>query len=887
MERVRARPMAALPSGFPSRLSDLSSASSLLSSLGSASQGVTKLRRGRQPVAAQSGAPSALSSAAASSSRLSKQSSVSSSRRSRRKRKEDVARIIDERGRDVTPLPLTAAYGMLAAGGALLLPPAAGKQEEETAAAAVGAGRGELERAGGSGFSSWSQGDDDALMFSVSASAEPQPALPLPAAAEPTPIANESAAFASITLSETGTLTLFALPSLRFLTPPAAGAAAQQQTAAASSSAQSASASTAAPAVPSSSSSSASAVSTADGYSALLAAKKDRDRFCVGFAQTLNASVRDKAAQASGAETLSQALQCSTWQLWESEREGETEQADAQAEAGQQQAAAGDDDKREEEELMRAGEGGSAAGGRGQLSGGGDETARSQSSSASASSSSSRSSSSLRSAFSSQASTSTVAALAGQPGSSQAAGSAVNAAAAPQASSSPPRLQFSASFPSLLAAVEQAVLQNVHHAAQLHYRSIDAPQQQPAAAVSAASATGSSTVVVPSLVPLFSFSLPASLSSPLSCTSLSFNHANCDLLAVGYGSLQYASGLQPGLLLLWSFHNCAFPHRVLPTAASVLCLDFSPSSPHLLAVGLASGDVAVYDLRDRSTSSPSLLSRHSTGKHREAVWQVRWLRRDRGELLMSISSDGSVLQWSMKKGLTPRAIMSLKRGQESREGLSREASGMCFDFPTAASSSSSSSSSSASQSQYYCGTEDGLIHRCSVSYNEQVLDSYAHHTGAVYALRCSPFVPDVFLSCSHDWSTALWSGRLPERPICVMGGGATAATDSSDVMDAQWNPHNATVFALVTRAGRVEVWDVERSVLDPVITVAVAEGAGGQCLQWSRAGAGCVLMVGDDRGRVEALSMDGLLQAGREAATAEEEASRLEEVCYKHMQAAE
>lgn len=33
---------------------------------------------------------------------------------------------------------------------------------------------------------------------------------------------------------------------------------------------------------------------------------------------------------------------------------------------------------------------------------------------------------------------------------------------------------------------------------------------------------------------------------------------------------------------------------------------------------------------------------------------------------------------------------------------------------------------------YIIGTEEGMIHRCSCSYNEQVLDTYEGHTGSVY-----------------------------------------------------------------------------------------------------------------------------------------------------------
>ena len=57
---------------------------------------------------------------------------------------------------------------------------------------------------------------------------------------------------------------------------------------------------------------------------------------------------------------------------------------------------------------------------------------------------------------------------------------------------------------------------------------------------------------------------------------------------------------------------------------------------------------------------------------------------------------------------------------------------------------------------YLCGTEEGFIHRCSTSYNEQYLDTYKGHTGPVYKLAWSPFLKNCFLSASGDWSIRLW-----------------------------------------------------------------------------------------------------------------------------------
>lgn len=83
---------------------------------------------------------------------------------------------------------------------------------------------------------------------------------------------------------------------------------------------------------------------------------------------------------------------------------------------------------------------------------------------------------------------------------------------------------------------------------------------------------------------------------------------------------------------------------------------FSQSSPNLIATGCYNGVVAIYDIRvpgDKPVADSKLL----TGKHLDVVWQVKWVPRsssgasDKGETLVSISSDGRVVEWSMKKGL--------------------------------------------------------------------------------------------------------------------------------------------------------------------------------------------------------------------------------------------
>ena len=64
---------------------------------------------------------------------------------------------------------------------------------------------------------------------------------------------------------------------------------------------------------------------------------------------------------------------------------------------------------------------------------------------------------------------------------------------------------------------------------------------------------------------------------------------------------------------------------------------------------------------------------------------------------------------------------SASQGSSRGDGVvSRISGGLCFDFPLG------------DITQYLAGTEDGIIHKCSVSYNDQVLDNYYGHVGAVY-----------------------------------------------------------------------------------------------------------------------------------------------------------
>ena len=240
--------------------------------------------------------------------------------------------------------------------------------------------------------------------------------------------------------------------------------------------------------------------------------------------------------------------------------------------------------------------------------------------------------------------------------------------------------------------------------------------------------------------------------------------------------------------------------------AGCASLAFSEKNPHLLAVGLVDGAVYIYDVRQKTLQpTPVFDSRSLKNAHAEPVWSAAWVDKgeDKGEVLVTASTDGRVLEWTLQKGLEASCLMVLKQLGDAEGVISRTASGLCLDIP------------GDDPALYLTACEDGTIHKCSDAYAEQYLESYTGHTGPVYKVRSSPYDPKVFLSCSADWTVKLWTQASSSPSASFRSEGSSPLNDV--VNDVCWSPRASTQFALVGGDGRVEIWDVAHSLLDPVV----------------------------------------------------------------------
>ena len=351
---------------------------------------------------------------------------------------------------------------------------------------------------------------------------------------------------------------------------------------------------------------------------------------------------------------------------------------------------------------------------------------------------------------------------------------------------------------------------------------------------------------------------------------MDFNKTNPDLLAVAYGEydMNKIENKDSGLVAFWTLKNPNFPEKMIQTENSVTALAFSTLTPNLLAIGDSAGGILIFDCQN-DDNVPIAESREIDEKHTDVIWEVRWVQKQsKGEVLVSVSGDGRVIEWSLKKGLEFNELMQLKRQATSVQkesnvmpaGIDEERkSGMTFintgglsiDFPVNQSA------------NYFASTEDGTINRCSVSYSERSLDTYNGHTGPVYKVRCSPFWDtdcQIFITCSYDWTVRVWNHKEPigkqEKLVCRQ------QYLQEQVNDVEWSPNTSSVFALVADDGRVEIWDLFKNNLEPKltyfdkITKKTRSEVAKTCVRWGRQSP--ILVTGNIEGVVHVYRTNGL-----------------------------
>ncbi|KAL7473688.1 hypothetical protein ACHAXS_014187 [Conticribra weissflogii] len=338
------------------------------------------------------------------------------------------------------------------------------------------------------------------------------------------------------------------------------------------------------------------------------------------------------------------------------------------------------------------------------------------------------------------------------------------------------------------------------------------------------------------LCPLWKFSYERAKRKQV--TALCWNSQYTDLFAAGFGSCDFARNGK-GLVCCYTLKNTSHPEFVVTTESGVICLDFHPKYPSLLAVGCHDGSVLVIDIRATS-KKPIYSSSLRSGQHSDPVWQIRW--HDNGTSkeykFYTVSSDGKVAHWIMNKNeLKMEPMMDLKlinscTGKSEDSPLHGLAGGCAIDFNRKL------------DNVFLVGTEEGMIHECSKAYSAQYLKTFEGHRMGVNALKWNPFHEDIFVSCSEDWRLQIFDHNSTVPLLSFDLGNA--------IGDVCWSPLSSTVFAAATTDGKVHAFDLAQNKRDPLCSQKIART---KLTKIRFSSKDFILIVGDDRSFVHTLKL--------------------------------
>ncbi|XP_054853480.1 cytoplasmic dynein 2 intermediate chain 2 isoform X2 [Eublepharis macularius] len=359
---------------------------------------------------------------------------------------------------------------------------------------------------------------------------------------------------------------------------------------------------------------------------------------------------------------------------------------------------------------------------------------------------------------------------------------------------------------------------------------------------------------------LHSLAYPEAQEQKLQVTSVSWN-ATGSVIACSYGRMEDGDwSTEKSYVCTWNLDrrglNPNRPDLVVEIPSSVMCLAFHPLQPSLVAGGLFTGEVLVWDT---SRIEDPLVWRTgmTDDTHTDPVYQVGWIQGSKHGHpfhVLSVSTDGKILVW-----------------QEERDGLLKITDGfslVCQQIPRSTKLKKHSrgdmvvgvtslSFSHFEPSVFVTGTEGGFLLKCSTAVETIALQRgcsfalkapaqfvFSPHGGPVYSVSCSPFHRNLFLSGGTDGHIHLHS-MLQAQPLISL------QLSKKYIFSVRWSPVRPLVFAAASGDGEVQLFDFGKSSQKPSVSIQqTPDQTPVYCLEFNSRQTQ-LLAAGDGRGTVK------------------------------------
>jgi len=276
--------------------------------------------------------------------------------------------------------------------------------------------------------------------------------------------------------------------------------------------------------------------------------------------------------------------------------------------------------------------------------------------------------------------------------------------------------------------------------------------------------------------------------------------------------------------LLWSTALQSRPEYVFSCQSAVTAAQFCQFTPHLVVGGTYSGQIVLWDTREKS--APVQRTALSSSGHSHPVYCMDIVGSQNAHSLISISTDGRMCVWKLGMLSRPQETIELRTAGTSGSRPSREVgtsvSTTALSFPDS------------EVNNFFIGAEDGSIYSAN-RHGSQAgdLKQYDSHFGPVTSLHFHPSTGptdfgDLFLSCSVDWTMRLNSTRQT-KPL------ATFETATDYMYDVAWSPTHPALFCSADGSGKLDLWNLAESTEIPAVRTKASDRALSRC-KWSTNG---------------------------------------------------
>ncbi|KAH8274975.1 hypothetical protein KR018_003949 [Drosophila ironensis] len=345
-------------------------------------------------------------------------------------------------------------------------------------------------------------------------------------------------------------------------------------------------------------------------------------------------------------------------------------------------------------------------------------------------------------------------------------------------------------------------------------------------------------------------------------SDVSFCPSNGDIMAVAYGLYSHAkvgtSLPRCGWVYVWNIKNPVNPERCYTYSVPVVTVEFSPTQPQLLAIGLHNGSVEVRDISGQDLP-PISVSQRKSSPHFEPVTAIKWMAFE-GDVGRTATNATPFLATSQAGAVTKYRLINsphlLGFEHQRLERTEGELEGIPIDRPPPAASLLANRHPQCLElvldpqqlDIYYVLTDEGTLYKCSTNYPLQHLELRQVHDGPAACMEFSPWSPKMYLTCGSDWCIRIWLAGIL-LPI------VTLQHHLSPVHCARWSRTHATILVSLSRT-TVDIWDLRNSTMKPVSSTPIEGNIFYTTFKFTHCGRS--LAVGNEAGNLLMMSLEDM-----------------------------